>query len=111
MDKRPPNMPVSVFRGIRLALHLFYAVLLAIFYPHLNQTKRRRILKTWSRQLLDILNIGIRTEGQWPVRGEGGRKHSNCWKAGCAFTLQTRKELRGQSISIFSNADRRNNIR
>ncbi|MDD5384251.1 MAG: lysophospholipid acyltransferase family protein [Gallionella sp.] len=72
MDKRPPNMPASVFRSIRLAMHLFYAVLLAIFYPHLNQTKRRRILKTWSRQLLDILNIGIRTEGQWPVRGEGG---------------------------------------
>jgi len=72
MDKRSPDMPVSLFRGIRLATHLFYAVLLAIFYPHLNQTKRRRILKTWSRQLLDILNIGIRTEGQWPVHGEGG---------------------------------------
>ena len=72
MDKHPPNMAVSLFRGGRLALHLFYAALLAVFYPRLNQTKRRRILKTWSRQLLDILNIGIRTEGQWPVRGEGG---------------------------------------
>ena len=72
MDERSPSVPISLFRGCRLALHLFYAVLLAIFYPHLNQTKRRRILKTWSRQLLDILNIGIRTEGQWPVRGEGG---------------------------------------
>ncbi|MDP4027624.1 MAG: lysophospholipid acyltransferase family protein [Gallionella sp.] len=67
-----PSLPLSLFRGGRLALHLFHAVLLAIFYPHLNQTKRRRILKTWSRQLLDILNIGIRTEGEWPVRGEGG---------------------------------------
>lgn len=72
MDKRPPSLPISLFRGSRLALHLFYAALLAIFYPHLNQTKRRSILKTWSRQLLDILNIGIRTEGEWPVRGEGG---------------------------------------
>ncbi|MDP2694688.1 MAG: lysophospholipid acyltransferase family protein [Gallionella sp.] len=72
MDKRSPGLPVSVFRGIRLALHLFYAALLAIFYPHLNQMKRRRILKTWSRQLLGILNIGIRTEGEWSVRGEGG---------------------------------------
>ena len=72
MDEHSPSLPISLFRGCRLALHLFYAVLLAIFYPHLNQTKRRRILKTWSRQLLDILNIGIRTEGQWPVRGEGG---------------------------------------
>lgn len=72
MDKRSPGLPVSVFRGIRLALHLFYAALLAIFYPHLKPVKRRRILKTWSRQLLDILNIGIRTEGEWSVRGEGG---------------------------------------
>lgn len=72
MDERSPSLPVSLFRCGRLALHLFHAVLLAIFYPHLNQTKRRRILKTWSRQLLDILNIGIRTEGPWPVRGEGG---------------------------------------
>jgi 1-acyl-sn-glycerol-3-phosphate acyltransferase len=72
MDKRSPGLPVSLFRGGRLTLHFFYAALLAIYYPHLNQTKRRRILKNWSRQLLDILNIGIRTEGQWPVRGEGG---------------------------------------
>ena len=72
MDKHPPNMAVSMFRGGRLALHLFYAALLAVFYPRLKPAKRRRILKTWSRQLLDILNIGIRTEGQWPVRGEGG---------------------------------------
>lgn len=72
MDKHSPGLPASVFRGIRLALHLFYAALLAIFYPHLNQMKRRRILKTWSRQLLGILNIGIRTEGEWSVRGEGG---------------------------------------
>lgn len=72
MDKRSPSLPVSLFRGVRLALHLLYAALLAIFYPHLNQTKRRRILKTWSRQLLDIFNIGIRTEGEWSVRGEGG---------------------------------------
>ncbi|MDO8811732.1 MAG: lysophospholipid acyltransferase family protein [Gallionella sp.] len=72
MDKRPPDMLVSVLRGIRLALHLLYGVLLAIFYPYLNQTRQRRILKTWSMQLLCILNIGIRTEGQRPVRGERG---------------------------------------
>ena len=72
MDERSPNLPTSLFRGGRLALHLLYAVLLAILYPYLNQTKRRRILKNWSRQLLDILGIGIRTEGEWPARGEGG---------------------------------------
>jgi 1-acyl-sn-glycerol-3-phosphate acyltransferase len=72
MDKLPPDMLASVFRGCRLALHLFYAALLAVFYPYLGQSRQRRILKAWSRQLLDILNIGIRTEGQRPTRGEGG---------------------------------------
>jgi len=72
MDKRPPDMPVSVFRGIRLALHLLYGMLLAIFYPHLNQISQRRTLKKWSKQLLGILNIGIRTEGQRLVRDEIG---------------------------------------
>ncbi len=72
MDKRSLNMPSSVFRGIRLALHVLYGMLLAIFYPHLNQTRQRRILRAWSRQLLDILNIGIRTEGARLVHGEIG---------------------------------------
>jgi 1-acyl-sn-glycerol-3-phosphate acyltransferase len=72
MDNRTPNMPVSLFRGGRLALHLFYGMLLAIFYPHLSRNRQRRILKVWSRQLLDILNIGIRTDGQLPAPGAGG---------------------------------------
>ncbi len=72
MDKRPQNILISMFRGCRLALHLLYGMLLAIFYPHLNQTGQRRILKSWSRQLLAILNIGIQTEGQQPTRGEDG---------------------------------------
>ena len=72
MDRRPLSMPVSVFRGIRLALHFVYGMFLAIFYPYLSQARQRRVLKVWSRQLLDILNIGIRTDGQRPARGEGG---------------------------------------
>ena len=72
MDKHPPDILVSVFRGCRLALHLLYGMLLAIFYPHQNQARQRRILKAWSRQLLTILNIGIQTDGQQPMRGKGG---------------------------------------
>ena len=71
-DKHPANMLVSVFRGGRLALHVFYGMLLAAIYPHLNQTGQRRILKSWSRQLLTILNIGIQIEGQQLARGESG---------------------------------------
>jgi 1-acyl-sn-glycerol-3-phosphate acyltransferase len=70
--KRSPDMLVSVFRGSRLALHLFYGMLLAVIYPHLNQTMQRRAMKTWSRHLLTILNIGIQIEGHQPTRGEGG---------------------------------------
>jgi len=72
MDNRPLDILVSVFRGCRLALHLCYGMLLAVIYPHLNQTRQRRTMKTWSRQLLGILNIGIQIEGRQPTRGEGG---------------------------------------
>ena len=72
MDRHSPNILASVFRGGCLALHLFYGMLLAVIYPHLNQTRQRRIVKTWSRQLLAILNISIQIEGQQPTRGEGG---------------------------------------
>jgi 1-acyl-sn-glycerol-3-phosphate acyltransferase len=47
-------------------------MLLAIIYPHLSRTRQRRILKSWSRQLLTILNIGIQIEGKQPTRIEGG---------------------------------------
>src|SRR5450631_3756846 len=72
MDKRSPDILVSVFRGGRLALHLFYGMLLAVIYPHFNQGGQRRAMKAWSRQLLTILNIGIQIEGQQLTRGEGG---------------------------------------
>lgn len=72
MDKRSQGMLISMLRGGRLVVHLLYGTLLAIVYPHLNQTRQSRTLKNWSRQLLDILNIGIQIEGQQPARGEGG---------------------------------------
>jgi len=72
MDKRPPDILVSLLRGCCLFLHLLYGMLLAVFYPYLNQARQRRTLKTWSRQVLTILNIGIQTEGQQPTRGKGG---------------------------------------
>lgn len=65
-------MLVSVFRGCRLALHLLYGMWLATFYPLLNHARQHRTLKTWSSQLLDILNIGIQVEGLQLMRGETG---------------------------------------
>lgn len=60
----PENVFISLFRGCRLALHISYGVLLAIFYPNLSQTRQHRIVRDWSRNLLDILNIGIQIEGR-----------------------------------------------
>jgi len=67
-----PNILVSLFRVMRLALHLFYYVLLAIFYPGLNRAWQRYLLRTWSKHLLAILNIGIYTEGEQTTPSESG---------------------------------------
>lgn len=72
MDKHSPNMLVSLLRGCRLALHILYGMLLSIIYPLLNHARQRRTVKTWSRQLLTILNIGIKIEGEQLAHGEAG---------------------------------------
>lgn len=72
MGERRAGMPVAVFRGSRVAVHLLYGLLLALPCPHLGQANQRRIIQTWNRQLLAILNIRIRSEGRQPDRGDGG---------------------------------------
>lgn len=72
MGKYAPNWIMGWLRAALLALHIFYGVLLAVVYPYLSQGRQRGILKTWSRQLLAIFNIGIQIEGQQPARPEGG---------------------------------------
>jgi 1-acyl-sn-glycerol-3-phosphate acyltransferase len=73
MDKHSPNPLISLLRGVRLALHLCYGMLLATVYPHLKQPRQHRVMKSWNRQLLNILNIDIQIEGpQQFSRGEGG---------------------------------------
>lgn len=72
VDKHYANFLVSVFRGGRVILHIFYGMLLAVIYPHLSPSGQRFVLKSWSSQLLAILNIGIQIEGQQLARGETG---------------------------------------
>ena len=71
MGKRPPSVLISLFRGCRLVLHLLSGVFLAIFYPRWGRVRQCRTLQAWSRQLLDILNVGIRVEGLPPARDGG----------------------------------------
>ena len=72
MDKQSSNWLISLLRITRIAIHLAYGILLAIIHPHLNQIRQKRVLKTWSKQLLEIFNIGIQIEGQQPSRSESG---------------------------------------
>ena len=72
MANYPADILVSVFRGSRVFLHLVYGLMLAVIYPHLDQTGQYRTLKKWNRQLLTILNIGILIEGERPAHGKGG---------------------------------------
>jgi 1-acyl-sn-glycerol-3-phosphate acyltransferase len=72
MDKRSAHMLVSLFRACRLGLHLLYGMLQAVTYPHLGPDRQHRTLKRWSRELLDILNIGLQIEGPQPAHREGG---------------------------------------
>jgi len=72
MHNTTPNILVSLCRAGRLALHLVYGAFLAVFYPGLSQTRQRRILRGWSKQLLSILNIRILTEGKPVDRAEAG---------------------------------------
>ncbi len=53
---------IAAIRGCRVALHLIYGALLALYYPRLDHAGQRRMLKKWSGQLLSILNIRIGTD-------------------------------------------------
>lgn len=53
------NHLCTVFRALRLALHILYALGIAVSYPWLSLNLQRRILQSWSRELLDILGIRL----------------------------------------------------
>lgn len=48
---------IALFRALRLALHLGYGLTMAVIYPRLSASLRRRILRNWSADLLRIFNV------------------------------------------------------
>lgn len=50
---------VACFRLIRFVLHLIYGLLLAVPFPALGAKTQLRILRLWSTQLLEIMNVKI----------------------------------------------------
>ena len=53
------NHLCTVFRAFRLALHILYALAIAVSYPWLSLSLQRRILQSWSNELLTILGIRL----------------------------------------------------
>lgn len=50
---------IALFRALRLALHIGYGLVMAIIYPRLSASMRRRILQNWSADLLHIFNVEL----------------------------------------------------
>jgi 1-acyl-sn-glycerol-3-phosphate acyltransferase len=48
------------FRGVRVASHIVYGMLLAVFFQFLSQINQQRIIKNWSCALLEILNVKLK---------------------------------------------------
>ncbi len=67
-----PHLLTSLFRGLRLALHILYGTMLAVFYPKLSPARQRRALRIWSKRVLSILNIALHIEGEQTTRDESG---------------------------------------
>ena len=60
---RPTPFPIRIFRCLRLALHLVWiAIGTAIIYPLVGDRGRTRLKQHWSRQLLSILAVRLRTQ-------------------------------------------------
>ena len=63
---------IASVRGLRVACHVLYGVLLVSLFPLLKKTTRHHIVKRWSRKLLEILHVGLETHGYYypaAVRG------------------------------------------
>ena len=58
---------IPLFRAARLLCHLTYGLLLAIPYPMFKQPTRQAILKRWSNELLEILNVQLEITGHLPA--------------------------------------------
>ena len=72
---RPPQLGNTLFaalRGLRVVCHLLYGMLLVSLFPLLKKPTQQRIVKYWSRKLLDILHVGLATQGSFhPALAQG----------------------------------------
>ena len=57
------SIPTACFRGVRVAFHIIYGMLLASVIPLLNKSTQQHIVQYWSRKFLDLLHVGLETYG------------------------------------------------
>ena len=67
------TMLLACFRGVRVACHIIYGILLACFFSALDHDIQRRILKQWARKLLDILHVRLEAHGSYHPADMRGR--------------------------------------
>ncbi len=63
---------IACFRGVRVACHISYGMLLVSIFPLMNKPTQQHIVKYWSRKLLDILHVGLESQGNYhPATAHG----------------------------------------
>ncbi len=50
---------IALIRSIRFVIHLCYGLAIALIFPYLQLSARRKILQKWSRHLLNIFNVSV----------------------------------------------------
>ena len=65
---RQTSAPTRAYRFARLVAHLLYGCAIeALVFPFVNRARQLRIIKRWSRQLLDILHVRVHVAGALPA--------------------------------------------
>ncbi|GEM_PF-65142 len=59
---------LACFRAVRLVLHLIYGAALATVYPYLSRGLQKRIMRQWSIDLLNVLNVRVSVAGDIPLQ-------------------------------------------
>ena len=66
------NRLIASARGLRVVSHLLCGLLLVSLFPLLKKSTQHHIVKYWSRKLLEILHIGLETQGDYPAAAVRG---------------------------------------
>lgn len=67
LPEKKTSLPTQLFRLTRLALHTLYGVVVAAtILPGVSGIKRESIIRRWSQQFLDILNLKVIAKGHIP---------------------------------------------